>query len=280
MVGRSAPGRARAERGAPLSQRSRSAPAGRSALGHPALYREILTGCGRGPRRRRPRQHRRGLVGVDYGLLDEAGPCSATPYHYRDAAPLGGVAAVHARSRARRCTRGRAPVPAVQHDLPAGDGAWSPALAAARHALLIPDLLGYWLTGRDRRRGDQRLDDRPARRARTRTWADDLMVSWACRPASSRPLARGRATVVGPLLPDVRARRASAGDARVTGRSHDTASAVVGVPAAGRRFAYIACGTWSLVGVELPRRSSPKPAGGQLHQRGRRRRHGSATCAT
>jgi rhamnulokinase len=34
--------------------------------------------------------------------------------------------------------------------------------------------------------------------------------------------------------------------------SHDTASAVVGVPAApGSPFAYISCGTWSLVGVEL-----------------------------
>ncbi len=34
--------------------------------------------------------------------------------------------------------------------------------------------------------------------------------------------------------------------------SHDTASAVVGVPARDDRFAYISCGTWSLVGVELP----------------------------
>jgi rhamnulokinase len=33
--------------------------------------------------------------------------------------------------------------------------------------------------------------------------------------------------------------------------SHDTASAVVGVPAASERFAYISCGTWSLVGLEL-----------------------------
>ena len=35
--------------------------------------------------------------------------------------------------------------------------------------------------------------------------------------------------------------------------SHDTASAVVGVPASGSAFAYISCGTWSLVGVELDR---------------------------
>lgn len=35
--------------------------------------------------------------------------------------------------------------------------------------------------------------------------------------------------------------------------SHDTASAVVATPAAGPGFAYISCGTWSLVGVELDR---------------------------
>jgi rhamnulokinase len=35
--------------------------------------------------------------------------------------------------------------------------------------------------------------------------------------------------------------------------SHDTASAVLAVPAAGPDFAYISCGTWGLVGVELDR---------------------------
>ncbi|WP_228489162.1 FGGY-family carbohydrate kinase [Raineyella fluvialis] len=35
--------------------------------------------------------------------------------------------------------------------------------------------------------------------------------------------------------------------------SHDTASAVVAVPAVDEHFAYISCGTWSLVGVELDR---------------------------
>ena len=35
--------------------------------------------------------------------------------------------------------------------------------------------------------------------------------------------------------------------------SHDTASAVVGVPAETSRFGYISCGTWGLVGVELNR---------------------------
>jgi rhamnulokinase len=35
--------------------------------------------------------------------------------------------------------------------------------------------------------------------------------------------------------------------------SHDTASAVVAVPAEGENFAYISSGTWSLVGMELDR---------------------------
>ena len=34
--------------------------------------------------------------------------------------------------------------------------------------------------------------------------------------------------------------------------SHDTASAVLGVPGSGDRWAYLSSGTWSLMGVELP----------------------------
>jgi rhamnulokinase len=37
----------------------------------------------------------------------------------------------------------------------------------------------------------------------------------------------------------------------ITVGSHDTASAVVGVPSDGTAYAYICCGTWGLVGVEL-----------------------------
>ncbi len=33
---------------------------------------------------------------------------------------------------------------------------------------------------------------------------------------------------------------------------HDTGSAVIGIPASGDDFAFLSCGTWSLMGVELP----------------------------
>jgi rhamnulokinase len=57
---------------------------------------------------------------------------------------------------------------------------------------------------------------------------------------------------LGDLRDDVLAETGLTGAVPLTAvGSHDTASAVVGVPATDDRFAYISCGTWSLVGVEL-----------------------------
>ena len=57
--------------------------------------------------------------------------------------------------------------------------------------------------------------------------------------------------VVGPVLSEV-AEAIGVPDVPVIAvGSHDTASAVVGVPAEGRNHAYISSGTWSLVGLEL-----------------------------
>ena len=57
-------------------------------------------------------------------------------------------------------------------------------------------------------------------------------------------------TSLGLLLPDVAAQVGAQLEVIEVG-SHDTASAVVAVPAASGDFAYISCGTWGLVGVEL-----------------------------
>ena len=73
-----------------------------------------------------------------------------------------------------------------------------------------------------------------------------LDIAPACFPSS----AAGRRA--GPLRVDVRTETGLSSETLVTlVGSHDTASAVVAVPAAERPFAYIACGTWSLVGLEL-----------------------------
>ncbi|TPW92249.1 rhamnulokinase, partial [Schumannella luteola] len=125
------------------------------------------------------------------------------------------------------------------------------ALDQADSFLLIPDLLAFWLTGRS-----------VAERTNASTtglvevtsgeWDTALME----RLGIPTHLARGLVepgTVLGPLLPSA-LRGTGPTDAVVTAvGSHDTASAVVAVPSADRDIAYISCGTWSLVGVELDR---------------------------
>jgi sugar (pentulose or hexulose) kinase len=76
---------------------------------------------------------------------------------------------------------------------------------------------------------------------RTRTWATDLIRATGVDPALFPDL-REPGTVIGPTEDGIPV---------IAVGSHDTASAVVGVPAVDERFAYISCGTWSLVGVEL-----------------------------
>lgn len=178
---------------------------------------------------------------IDYGLLDADGRLLGNPVHYRD----------------RRTDGVRATVPyavtGIQH-LPFNTvyqlvaAAGSAQLAAAETLLLIPDLIAYWLTGAvgaelTNASTTGLLD------ARTHEWSADLMARLGIRRSLFPPLRRP-----GDRVGPVRAGAGLADGLVVTAvGSHDTASAVAGVPAGSERFAYISCGTWSLVGVELDR---------------------------
>ena len=60
-------------------------------------------------------------------------------------------------------------------------------------------------------------------------------------------------TVLGPLLPEVSAETGLKEVQVIASCSHDTGEAVAAVPAQGDDWAYLSSGTWSLIGVELPR---------------------------
>ena len=173
---------------------------------------------------------------VDYGLLDASGGLLGNPVHYRDERTSGARENLE-RLGARElyATTGLQFLPFnTIHQLLA-----ETRLGAARRLLMIPDLLAYWLTGEQgaevtNASTTQLLD------VRTRAWATKLIEKIGVDPALFPPL-REPGTVIG----------SCDGTPVIAVGSHDTASAVVGVPAADERFAYISCGTWSLVGVEL-----------------------------
>ena len=192
---------------------------------------------------------------VDYGLLDEDGRLIGNPASYRSA----------------RCGLGAFEV------LDRWDSSWLYArnglqfqpfntlfqrvadrrearTDCARTALLIPDLLAYWLTGQAR----SELTNASTTglvNAVLRDWdpeiqirlRDDFGVEHIFPPLISPGEVIGEARVEGLDL------RTSTGERTpvVAVGSHDTASAVAGVPARTGSFAYISSGTWSLVGTEL-----------------------------
>lgn len=182
---------------------------------------------------------------VDYGLLRD-GRLLGLPYHYRDERHEQGVAPVHQRMSAAELYRRNG----LQH-LPFNtvfQWAADPMLGEADRSLLIPDLLGYWLTGVEAAERTN-ASTTGALNATTRGW-DPALRAAAGLPAGLLPTLRDPGDRLGPLLPSVA--DAVGGQAPVTlVGSHDTASAVVAVPATEPDFAYISSGTWSLVGVEL-----------------------------
>ena len=126
----------------------------------------------------------------------------------------------------------------------------SAAFQMARTMLLIPDLIGYWLSG-VRVEEVTNASTTGLLDVHRRTWDDELPARLAIPRSLLAPLG-APGDVVGPLQDGVREQTGSSAETVLTlVGSHDTASAVVAVPAADASFAYIACGTWSLVGVEL-----------------------------
>jgi rhamnulokinase len=183
---------------------------------------------------------------IDYGLLDEDGMLLGNPVHYRDSRTDGVAASVASVIDPAElyATTGVQVLPFdTVFQLVAARDTW--AVRSAACALLIPDLFTYWLTGV---MGSELTNASTTGLldVRSRSWSTDVAKRLGLRP-DLFPALREPGMLVGPVVIE-----GDLADVPVYAvGSHDTASAVLGVPARDERFAYISCGTWSLVGVEL-----------------------------
>ena len=175
---------------------------------------------------------------VDYGLL-RGGQLLGQPFHYRDEGRSAGVETVHAvRSHEALYARnGLQFLPFNTLYQLAAD----PLARQADRMLLVPDLLGYWLTGvavteRTNASTTGLLD------VRTGEW-DRELIDLLGLPAGLFGDLVDPGTVVGPVLSSRGRHLGAPGLTVTTVGSHDTASAVVGVPMASEHAAYISCGT-------------------------------------
>ncbi|CAG7657257.1 rhamnulokinase [Paenibacillus allorhizosphaerae] len=189
---------------------------------------------------------------VDFGLIGRSGELLGNPYHYRDHHTDGVMEQFGERLGRERIFQATGiqflPFNTI-YQLAALKQSGSVLLEQADKLLMIPDLLRYFLTGEMRSE---------ATNASTTQLLNPLTGEWdrgllAALGIPERlllpPTAPG--TQVGRLSADVCSELGAPPIPVIAVGEHDTASAVVAVPADSPDFAYLSCGTWSLLGTEL-----------------------------
>ncbi len=189
--------------------------------------------------------------GVDFGLLGRDDVLLGNPRHYRDHGNDGMLEAAF-EIAPREQIFDRTGIQFMQFNtlfqLLALKRAKSPFLEKAETLLMMPDLLNFWFTGVKATEfsiasTSQMVDPR------TRSWATDLLEKFGL-PAHILTDIVPTSAQIGPLRADI---AVEAGCGRIpvfAPGEHDTASAVVAVPASTPDYAYISSGTWSLMGIE------------------------------
>ncbi len=190
--------------------------------------------------------------GVDYALLDEKGRMLSNPVHYRDTRTDGMV------SYADRFFSQKElyDVTGIQtmnfntiYQLAADLRDDPELMERATRMLNIPDLLNYFLTGK-------MVNEYTILSTGALLDAERRDYAWQLTEQIGIPSRLfGRmvlpGSIVGKLSAQVQGETGKTDADVLAVASHDTASAVLAVPAEEEKFLFISSGTWSLMGTEL-----------------------------
>lgn len=196
--------------------------------------------------------------GVDYGLLGPGDELLGHPYHYRDTRTRGmfeRAFQVVSREEIFEATGVQFMEINTLYQLLAMRLAGSRVLDAAESLLLMPDLFHWMLTG-EKSVEQTNASTTQLYHPRTKAWAWELIDRFGLPSGIFGPVVPP-GTRLGSLLRQVQqATHLGPIDVVLPG-THDTASAVVAVPAdtppvSKPGWCYISSGTWSLMGVEVP----------------------------
>jgi len=189
--------------------------------------------------------------GVDYLLYDAAGAILNPTFHYRDGRCPAGVQKAYAAVSWPEIFA-ETGLQFLQFNTLFQLCAEAPErLAQARLMLGIGDGFNYWLSGvarfEESLASTTQLYD-----PRTNDWSQTLIRRLGLPARIFPPIVRS-GTRLGPLRPELALETGLSGVEVVASCSHDTGAAVAAVPGSGSHWAYLSSGTWSLMGVELPR---------------------------
>jgi len=187
--------------------------------------------------------------GLDFGLIDEDGRLLENPIHYRDKRTEGMGEKVYGKMPAadifQRTGVAFQPIYTLGQLLSLRLNR-SSFLAQAGALLMMPDLLAYFLTGtrhceRSNATTTQLYDPHKG------SWSEKIFDTFDL-PTSIMPEIIDPGTVLGEMDELVKRSVGLKSAVVIAPCTHDTPSAVAGVPGVGDSWAFVSSGTWSVLG--------------------------------
>lgn len=189
--------------------------------------------------------------GVDFGLLDGKGNLLGNPYHYRDKR-TGGMMEKLQELISKEELYNTTGIEFMWfntilqlYSMKRGN---STLLNEAKTLLLTPDLLNYFLSG---------VKTSEYSIASTTQLLDAYAKCWSDKIIDKLDIPRGiftdiipSGTIIGELTEELSKELGIQNLKVIAVAGHDTQSAIAAVPTEDEDFAYISCGTWSLMGFE------------------------------
>ena len=189
--------------------------------------------------------------GVDYGLIDEEGKLLNKPFQYRDPRTDGMMEKVFesiSKEQIYEETGIQFMSLNTLYQIAAEKQYRSDIFKKTKHILFIPDLLNYFLTGKIANEKSIASTSQMLN-ATSGEWSKKIFQALDI-PSELFNRVSAPGTALGTLSKTVTEEVGTNQIQVILPGSHDTASAVAGVPAQGKNWAYLSSGTWSLMGVE------------------------------
>ncbi|MEI6602029.1 MAG: rhamnulokinase family protein [Clostridia bacterium] len=217
----------------------------------PALFQELKTGIQKLSKDQLPDCMGIDTWGVDYGLLDRSGELLGLPYHYRDERTdeiMEQVFQVIPKFDLYAATGIQFMQFNTIFQLVAQMQERPWMLEQAEQMLFTPDLLNYFLTGKAATEFSIASTGQMLNPF-TRNWAFDVLEKLQIPKRLLGEIVEPGTLLGGLSAPIMRELNVGSIPVAIVG-GHDTASAVAAVPATSENYAYLSCGTWSLMGIE------------------------------
>lgn len=192
--------------------------------------------------------------GVDFGVLDKTGQLLGNPVNYRDERTAGVPERVY-QTMPKHVLYEKTGIQPMQINTIFQLGAMveknPDILALTDKILFMPDLINYFFTGVKATEysiastsGLLSVDKKE--------WNQDVLDKVGLRKQWFTEKIVDAGVIIGTMLPDICENMRFPLPKVIATASHDTAAAVAAAPLDGKNAAYISCGTWSLVGLEMP----------------------------